>query len=144
MLAACVYTFSYALSKEILPGSGSIQIHTFAYMVVIIAILNAAGLCSDEIKEGAKRLSNFFSKQMLWLLMVGVGIAYTDLAEIINALTFANVIIATVIVLGAIIGAALGGWAMASTLLKLRLQQGYVWLTAAARATLKCLPPLTV
>lgn len=77
-----------------------------------IAILNAAGLCSDEIKEGAKRLSNFFSKQMLWLLMVGVGIAYTDLAEIINALTFANVIIATVIVLGAIIGAALGGWAM--------------------------------
>ncbi len=112
MLAACVYTFSYALSKEILPGFGSIQIHTFAYMVVIIAILNAAGLCSDEIKEGAKRLSNFFSKQMLWLLMVGVGIAYTDLAEIINALTFANVIIATVIVLGAIIGAALGGWAM--------------------------------
>ncbi|ENM5916810.1 citrate/sodium symporter CitS [Vibrio mimicus] len=112
MLAACVYTFSYALSKDILPGFGTIQIHTFAYMVVIIAILNAAGLCSDEIKEGAKRLSNFFSKQMLWLLMVGVGIAYTDLAEIINALTFANVIIASVIVLGAIIGGALGGWAM--------------------------------
>ncbi|WP_200852757.1 2-hydroxycarboxylate transporter family protein, partial [Klebsiella pneumoniae] len=74
MLAACVYTFSYALSKEILPGFGSIQIHTFAYMVVIIAILNAAGLCSDEIKEGAKRLSNFFSKQMLWL-----PVSYTHL-----------------------------------------------------------------
>lgn len=112
MLAACVYTFAYALSKKILPGIGSIQIHTFAYMVVIIAILNGIGLCSDEIKEGAKRLSNFFSKQMLWLLMVGVGIAYTDLAEIINALTFANLIIATVIVLGTTFGAALGGWAM--------------------------------
>ncbi|MGL4380539.1 MAG: citrate/sodium symporter CitS [Vibrio sp.] len=110
MLAVCVYTISYALSKQILPGFGSIQIHTFAYMVVIIALFNAAGLCSDEIKEGAKRLSNFFSKQMLWLLMVGVGIAYTDLTEIINALTLVNVIIATVIVLGAIIGAALGGW----------------------------------
>jgi CCS family citrate carrier protein len=112
MLAACVYIFSYSLSKDILPGFGDIKIHTFAYMVVIVAILNAAGVCSNEIKEGAKRLANFFSKQMLWLLMVGVGIAYTDLGEIINALTFTNVIIATLIVFGAIVGAALGGWAM--------------------------------
>lgn len=112
MLAACVYTFSSALSKHILPGFGDIKIHTFAYMVIFVAILNACGVCSDEIKEGAKRLSSFFSKQMLWLLMVGVGIAYTDLGEVINAITFTNVIIAAFIVVGAIVGAALGGWAM--------------------------------
>jgi len=112
MLSACVYTFSTALSKEILPGFGDVQIHTFAYMVILVAIINAAGVCTDEIKEGAKRLSNFFSKQLLWVLMVGVGIAYTDLGEIINALTFTNLIIATLIVLGAILGAAIGGWIM--------------------------------
>ncbi|KSB85908.1 hypothetical protein LFZ31_24380, partial [Salmonella enterica subsp. enterica serovar Newport str. S09097] len=46
------------------------------------------------IKAGAKRLSDFFSKQLLWVLMVGVGVCYTDLQEIIDALTFANVVIA--------------------------------------------------
>ncbi|MGP8305780.1 citrate/sodium symporter CitS [Vibrio sp. YIC-376] len=112
MLSACVYTFSAALSKEILPGFGDVKIHTFAYMVVLVAILNACGLCSEEIKEGAKRLSSFFSKQLLWVLMVGVGIAYTDLGEIINALNFTNLIIATLIVMGAIMGAAIGGWLM--------------------------------
>lgn len=112
MLATCVYTLSYALSKSILPGFGDVKIHTFAYMVIIIAIINATGICSNEIKEGAKRLSSFFSKHMLWVLMVGVGVAYTDLQEIIDAITFVNLIIATLIVIGAIIGAALGGWVM--------------------------------
>ncbi|WP_319534957.1 2-hydroxycarboxylate transporter family protein [uncultured Vibrio sp.] len=112
MLAACVYTFSSALSKQILPGFGDVKIHTFAYMVILVAIINACGLCSDEIKEGAKRLSSFFSKQLLWVLMVGVGIAYTDLGEIINALNFTNLVIASLIVVGAIIGASVGGWVM--------------------------------
>ena len=112
MLSACVYTLSYALSKKILPGFGDVKIHTFAYMVIIIAIINACGLCTEEIKEGAKRLGSFFSGQLLWVLMVGVGVAYTDLGEIINALTFANLIIASLIVIGAVFGAALGGWVM--------------------------------
>lgn len=112
MLAACVYTISYALSKKILPGFGDVKIHTFAYMVIIVAILNATGLCPEGIKEGAKRLGTFFTKHLLWVLMVGVGVAYTDLNSIISALTFTNVIIAAMIVVGAVFGSALGGWIM--------------------------------
>lgn len=110
VLATCCYLFSMVLSKSLLPGFGSIKIHTFAYMVLVVAALNAANLCSPEIKEGAKRLSNFFSKQLLWLLMVGVGVCYTDLGEIMQAITFANVVIAAVIVVGAIVGSAVAGW----------------------------------
>ncbi len=110
MMATCVYTLSYALSKDILPGFGGIQIHYFAYMVILIAIINATGIVPVEIKEGAKRLSSFFSNHLLWVLMVGVGVAYTDLGEILSALTFVNLIIATLIVVGAILGASVGGW----------------------------------
>ncbi len=110
VLATCCYLLSMVLSKSLLPGFGSIKIHTFAYMVLVVAALNAANLCSPEIKEGAKQLSNFFSKQMLWLLMVGVGVCYTDLGEIMQAITFANVVIAAVIVVGAIVGSAVAGW----------------------------------
>ena len=41
-----------------------------------------------------------------------VGVCYTDLQEIINAITFANVVIAAIIVIGAVLGAAIGGWLM--------------------------------
>ena len=42
--------------------------------------------------------------------MCGVGIALTDLGELIAAFTFGNVLIATLIVLGAILGSGLVGW----------------------------------
>ncbi len=110
ILSTTCFVLAYVLSKKILPDIGGVKIHTFAWMVLIVAALNASGLCSGEIKEGAKRLSNFFSKQLLWVLMVGVGVVYTDLQEIIDALTFTNVLIAGVIVIGAVVGAAVGGW----------------------------------
>lgn len=110
VLATTCFLLAYVMAKAILPTIGGVSIHTFAWMVLIVAALNASGICSPEIKAGAKRLSDFFSKQLLWVLMVGVGVCYTDLQEIIDALTFANIIIAAVIVIGAIIGAAIGGW----------------------------------
>lgn len=110
VLATTCFLLAYVMAKAILPSIGGVAIHTFAWMVLIVAALNASGICSPEIKAGAKRLSDFFSKQLLWVLMVGVGVCYTDLQEIIDALTFANIIIAAVIVIGAIIGAAVGGW----------------------------------
>ena len=110
VLATTCFLLAYVIAKKILPSIGGVSIHYFAWMVLIVAALNASGLCSPEIKAGAKRLSDFFSKQLLWVLMVGVGVCYTDLQEIIDAITFANVVIAAVIVVGAVVGAAVGGW----------------------------------
>ncbi|SYG08408.1 Na(+)Citrate OH(-) antiporter [Klebsiella pneumoniae] len=106
MLSTTCFLLAYVVAKKILPSIGGVTIHYFAWMVLIVAALNASGLCSPEIKAGAKRLSDFFSKQLLWVLMVGVGVCYTDLQEIINAITFA------IIVIGAVLGAAIGGWLM--------------------------------
>ncbi len=110
VLSTTCFLLAYVVAKKILPSIGGVSIHYFAWMVLIVAALNASGLCSPEIKAGAKRLSDFFSKQLLWVLMVSVGVCYTDLQEIIDALTFANVVIAAIIVVGAVVGAAIGGW----------------------------------
>ncbi|HEB8777836.1 TPA: citrate/sodium symporter CitS, partial [Klebsiella pneumoniae] len=112
VLSTTCFLLAYVVAKKILPSIGGVAIHYFAWMVLIVAALNASGLCSPEIKAGAKRLSDFFSKQLLWVLMVGVGVCYTDLQEIINAITFANVVIAAIIVIGPVLGAAIGGWLM--------------------------------
>lgn len=76
--------------------------------------------------------------------MVGVGVCYTDLQEIIDALTFANVVIAAIIVVGAVVGAAIGGWLIGFYRLNHPLLRVFVWPTAAAPAIWKCSPPVTV
>ena len=107
-LAATFYVLSIVFST-IFPGYGNVHIHPYAYMVLLVALANAAGFIPPELKEGAKRLADFFSIHVVWLLMVGVGVAYTDLGEILDALSLVNIAIATLIIFGAIIGAALGG-----------------------------------
>lgn len=87
-----------------------IDIHRFAWMVILVAAANVLNIIPEELKEGAKKIQGFFSKQFLLVVMVGVGIALTDLGELIAAFNIANVVIAMLIVVGAIIGSGVIGW----------------------------------
>ncbi|GAB6087609.1 citrate/sodium symporter CitS [Alkaliphilus crotonatoxidans] len=110
LLSVSAYLLGTLMSKKILPSIGGVQIHTFAYMVLFVSLFNALNLIPEELKQGAKKLQGFFSKQFLWVIMVGVGVAYTDLAEIIAAVNLQNILIATFVVVGATVGTALFGY----------------------------------
>lgn len=117
ILSCTFYVLGNILSKAVqipeftLFGSVlKIDIHRFAWMVLLVAAANVLGVIPAELREGAKKLQGFFAKQFLLVIMVGVGIALTDLGELIAALTLANVVIAAFIVIGAIIGSGLVGW----------------------------------
>lgn len=104
------YITAYLLSKKLLPSIGGVQIHTFAYMVLIVALFNALNLIPEDLKQGAKKLQSFFSGQFLCVIMVCVGIVYTDLGEIIQALTIRNMIVAAFIVIGAVLATGICGF----------------------------------
>ena len=117
ILACAFYVAGNILSKVVqipeftLFGSTlKIDIHRFAWMVVLVAIANIAGVKPAELRVGANKLQGYFSKQFLLVIMCGVGIALTDLGELIAAFTFGNVLIAALIVVGAILGSGLVGW----------------------------------
>ena len=117
ILACAFYVAGNILSKVVqipeftLFGSTlKIDIHRFAWMVVLVAIANIAGVIPAELRVGANKLQGYFSKQFLLVIMCGVGIALTDLGELIAAITFGNVLIAALIVVGAILGSGLVGW----------------------------------
>ncbi|RDY26016.1 citrate:sodium symporter [Romboutsia weinsteinii] len=117
ILACSFYVLGNILSKVVvipeftLFGSVlKIDIHRFAWMVVLVAIANVAGVIPAELRVGANKLQGFFTKQFLLVIMVGVGIALTDLGELIAAFTLGNVVIAAFIVFGAIIGSGAMGW----------------------------------
>ncbi|MCC5909069.1 MAG: 2-hydroxycarboxylate transporter family protein [Clostridiaceae bacterium] len=110
ILATMFFALGRLFSGAILPSIGGVVIHQYAYMVVFVAIFNALNLIPEELKIGAKKLQKFFTGQFIWVIMAGVGIAYTDLGELFAAITLGNVFIATVIVVGAVVGSALVGY----------------------------------
>lgn len=105
-LAVTFYTLGRIFAKGIFKN---ISIHAFAYTVIFVSIANLTGIIPKSVKQGAKKLQSFFSGQLVWVIMAGVGIAYTDLDGLLGALTFSNVFIALFIVVGAVIGTAFGG-----------------------------------
>jgi Na+/citrate or Na+/malate symporter len=110
LLSTFFYVLGTLMSKKILPTIGGVQVHAFAYMVIFVAIFNALNLIPEELKQGTKKLQGFFSGQFLLVIMVGVGVAYTDLGEIIQALNLQNIFIASLIVIGATLGSGLFGY----------------------------------
>ncbi len=110
LLSTMFYSLGRLFSKFLLPSIGGIVIHQFAYTVLFVALFNALGIIPKELRLGAKKLQKFFTGQFIWVIMAGVGIAFTDLGELIAAITLGNIFIAFFIVVGAILGSAVVGY----------------------------------
>ncbi|CAM3497256.1 2-hydroxycarboxylate transporter family protein [Parendozoicomonas haliclonae] len=109
LLAMILYVLAELMAKVILPGWGNVQIHRYAWLVVLVALVNISGLIPESLKQGAKSVSDFLGGELLWILMVGIGVVYTDLETLFAAVTPTSVFLSAMIVLGAIIGAGFGG-----------------------------------
>ena len=102
------YVVGQLFSGYILPEILGAPIHEYAYMIVFVVILSATGVIPKNIRAGAKRLQKFVNKAFAVVMMAGLGFDF-DLAELVNACTVSNVVIALLIVIGAIVGAGLVG-----------------------------------
>jgi len=80
------------------------SIHEFAFMVILVAILNISGIIPAQIRAGAGAIQRFFVQYMSFPLMitVGIGASLTDyLAAFSN---FGNLICMIATVIGAMVG----------------------------------------
>lgn len=109
LLTGGVYALCLIFSDKLLPNIGPVSLHMYAYMVIFSALLNISNVIPDNVKEGAKKLSNFFTKPLMGMCMAGIGIAFTDLGELIAVLNVKTIFICLMVVVGAIVGAGLVG-----------------------------------
>lgn len=97
--------FSDLVWDKIVP---TVPIHTFAWMILFVAIANGTGIVPASLRKASKDVQKFFTKNMILVIMVGVG-ADTSLADLFAAITLGNVVMALLIVVGAIFGSAIVG-----------------------------------
>lgn len=80
------------------------SIHTFAFMVILMAILNISNILPANVKAGARAMQQFFVKYMSFPLMITVGIG-TNLSDYAKVFTnMSNLLIIAATVIGAMIG----------------------------------------
>lgn len=86
-----------------------IPLHPYALMIIMVAVFKLAGWLPEVIERGANQWYQFVAKTWTYGLLIGIGVAYTDLGAVIDALTLQYVLLVASVVLGAVLGSAFVG-----------------------------------
>ncbi|WP_430249882.1 2-hydroxycarboxylate transporter family protein [Priestia flexa] len=86
-----------------------IPLHPYALMIILVAVAKIANLIPEIVVEGASQWYQFVAKTWTLALLFGIGVAYTDLNAVLEALSLQYILLVAGVVLGAVIGAALLG-----------------------------------
>ncbi|SFK32563.1 citrate carrier protein, CCS family [Halobacillus dabanensis] len=89
--------------------AGFIPLHAYALMIIIVAAAKIAGIIPESVLDGANQWYKFVAKNWTLALLFGIGIAYTDLGTVLEALTLQYIVTVLGVVVGAVIGAGLLG-----------------------------------
>ena len=103
LMAVTFFVFGTILGKFI-PA-----IHSYALMIISVAVVKALGLLPRKLEIAAFQWFQFVMSNLTGVLLVGIGVAFTNLQQVIDAFTLQYVLLVGVTVIGAIIGAGLVG-----------------------------------
>jgi Na+/citrate or Na+/malate symporter len=84
-------------------------IHSYAWMIISVAIVKALGILPQKFEICCYQWFQFVMKNLTGVLLVGIGVAYTNLNEIAAAFSGQYLLLVLVTVLGAIVGAGIVG-----------------------------------
>ena len=108
LLCGTIYAVGRLFSKVLLPTVFGAQIHTFAYSIIFVVVIAALGIVPANIRVAARNMQSFMVSVVALMTMVGLGFDF-DLGELVAACSLSNLVIAAMIVLGAILGSAVVG-----------------------------------
>lgn len=89
--------------------SNFIPIHSYALMIITVAIVKSFGLIPKRYEVGAFQWFRFVMVNLTPALLVGIGVAYTDLPAVISSFTPQYLLLVTVTVVGAAVGSGFVG-----------------------------------
>ena len=84
-------------------------VHPYAWMIITVALVKAFGFMPRKYEEGAFQWFQFVMTNLTGVLLIGIGVAYTNLQQVLDALTLQYLILVGLTVLGAILGAGFVG-----------------------------------
>ena len=102
LMATTFFIFGSILSKFI-------PVHAYAMMIISVAVVKIFGLVDEYYEECCSKWYNFIMKNFTSALLVGIGVAYTNLDQVIEAFSPIYILLVATTVVGAIIGTSIVG-----------------------------------
>lgn len=110
VLIFAVYMLATIFSSIILPSIAGAAIHKFAYAVIIAVILNVTHVLPENMVSALIYTQKYFVTAFVVVVMFCCGVAYTDLATVIQCVSNpATLVICLAVVLGATLGGGFMG-----------------------------------
>jgi len=85
------------------------QVHAYAWMIIAVAIVKISGVLPREYEAGAFQWFQFVMTNLTGVLLVGIGVAYTNLNQVIDAFTLQYLLLVGVTIVGATVGSGIVG-----------------------------------
>ncbi|MGL4987507.1 MAG: 2-hydroxycarboxylate transporter family protein [Treponemataceae bacterium] len=102
VIACGFFVFGLILSKFI-------PIHNYALMIISVAVIKALDLLPEEYESLCSQWYQFVSSNFTNALLVGIGVAYLDIAAVLASISPQYITLVLLTVIGAVIGAGLMG-----------------------------------
>ena len=85
------------------------DIHFYAWMIISVGVVKALGILPRKIELAAQKWYQFVAANFTLALLVGIGISYVNLGQIIDSISLTYVVLVLVTVIGAMVGAGVVG-----------------------------------
>ncbi|QUH27072.1 2-hydroxycarboxylate transporter family protein [Serpentinicella alkaliphila] len=103
LLAVTFFSFGTTIGK-FFPA-----VHSYAWMIIAVAVVKALNILPREYEAAAFQWFQFVMTNLTGVLLVGIGVAFTNLQQIIDAFTIQYLILVAVTIVGAVIGSGIVG-----------------------------------
>ena len=103
VLALAFFSWGAILSNGVEKAIG-LKLHTYAYMIISVAIVKALNILPEKYTKAANGWYKFVAGVFTSGLMLGIGLAYTNFADIISAFSLQYIVLCAVVVIGSILG----------------------------------------
>lgn len=85
------------------------SLHTYACMILLVAIVKVVKVMPEKIEICCYQWYQFIMKNLTTALLVGIGIAYTNLNQVADAMSIQYILLVTATIVGATLGAGFVG-----------------------------------
>lgn len=79
LLAACLFFISGRVAEHFIPA-----LHSYALMIITVAVLKISGIVPTRIEQASSGWYKFVVTNFTAALLVGIGIAFTDLNQVMQ------------------------------------------------------------
>ncbi len=109
LVSGAFFAWGFILSNIWSALIPSVTIHAYAFMIITVAIFKIGGFLPEWIEIACYQWFQFIMKNLTNVLLVGIGLCYLDIGQVIENFSLTYLVLCGVTVIGAFFGAGLIG-----------------------------------